>query len=79
MTAVWTVPQVAAALDAPDEAFRAFSHFAGVAWDGKIDIALATRLAIEWHAAGNGGAGPVGDAVAGLNAAMTTALGSPAG
>ena len=79
MTNVWTVPQVAAALDAPDEAFRAFAHFAGVAWGDKIGLPMATRLAVEWHAAGYGAAGPLGDAVAGLSDAMTTALGAPAG
>lgn len=79
MTTVWTVPQVAAALGAPDEAFRAFAHFSGVAWGDKVGLSVAARLAIEWCAAGNGGVGAVGDAVAGLNDAMTTALGNPPG
>lgn len=79
MTDVWTCEQVAAALGAPGEAFIAFAHFSGVRRDDKIDLVRAARLAIEWHAAGNGEAGAIGDAVTGLTGAITTALGTPAG
>ena len=67
----WSLPNLAAALAVPDEAFRPFARMRGFAWEAVLPAADAAGLALAGLASGDGNAtGPIADAANALLQAL---------